>query len=303
MSIMSKLHIVIPVVEHELRTFSNNLKILLENIGQSNINQINIQIHVILQSKNPQVPLEILKYEELDNIKIKIHIVNFFSVSRARNYGIELIPKNKNNFIYLLDNDAIPGVSFFNMVNTCVTEDFPISAGRLIWKINDIKLMRKLTGKEHLCRKKSVYKNNNYFLGTYIIRGDLLENVRFNEKIGPADHTRIKSGEDVLFFYNLFNINNIKFIHVFNNSYVFHPPRPKDMSKQLLYAEGQGALYRHLLFSKKLTNLQRIGLIINFILFIGNSFFRVILCKPKSIAILRKRINGFINTDFQKYYK
>ncbi|MED0656408.1 hypothetical protein P4S75_03610 [Anoxybacillus ayderensis] len=298
---MSKLHIVIPVVEHEVINFSDNLKILLENIEQSNMNQRNVQIHVILQSKNPQVPVEIKKYEQLDNIKI--HMVNFFSVSKARNYGIELIPKNKNNFIYLLDNDAIPGISFFNMVNTCIAEDFPISTGRIIWEINNVKLIKKVTGKEHIHKKKSVYKNNNYFLGTYIIRGDLLENVRFNEKIGPANNTRIKAGEDVLFFYDLFSKNNIKFIHVFDNSYVFHPPRPKDMSKQLLYAEGQGALYRHLLFSKKLTKLQRIGLIINFILFIGNSFFRVILCKPKSIPILRKRFNGFFNSDFQKYYK
>jgi hypothetical protein len=296
----SNLHIVIPVVEHEIETFTNNLELLVENIKETIFGLINVQVYIILQSRFDTIPISIKQYEKHDFISV--YMVGFFSVSKARNYGIDLIPKSKQDFVYLLDSDALPGISFFEMIKRCSVEEIPVSVGRIIWERNNAELLKQKSDSVSDYKKKSVNRIINPLLWSYLIRADLLERVRFNEQIGPANFTRIKSGEDVIFFYELININNIKFIYYFNQGYVFHPPRPKDMSKQLLYAEGQGALYRFLFCTKKLTKYQKVHLFFKFILFVGNTFFRVVLFKPKSMTILIKRFNGLFNSNLQKYY-
>jgi hypothetical protein len=106
----------------------------------------------------------------------------------------------------------------------------------------------------------------------------------------------------MLFFYEVVKANRISCVIEFSGCSVFHPHRPSDLSKQLTYAKGQGALYRYLLCGMSLPWNACLGVGILFFLFIGNAFFRAITFRHNGFQILKNRLQGVLSRELQEYY-
>jgi hypothetical protein len=128
------------------------------------------------------------------------------------------------------------------------------------------------------------------YVWAYVFPVARIAQLRFDERLGPGRDTRFKCGEDVLFMHRYIGLNKVSEITV-GGSRVFHPPRPKDLSKQLLYAEGQGALYRFML---REGYMGRCRLIARFVLFIGNGLRYGLLGGRVGRQVLVGRVRGFV---------
>ena len=113
---------------------------------------------------------------------------------------------------------------------------------------------------------------------------------RFDEDYGPGENTKYKSGEDVLFIHEYFSCLEKFNILESNSLSIYHPPRDNDFKKHLLYARGQGRVFRVLISKEKSFRIW-----IDFSLFIANALFRCMLFKNNSFSILRERIAGFLD--------
>nr|AFH02826.1 glycosyltransferase [Providencia alcalifaciens] len=129
----------------------------------------------------------------------------------------------------------------------------------------------------------------NTYVGSYLLDINSIKDIRFNENFGPGEKTEYKSGEDVLFLNAYFNRNGIKKIKTCPSTFLFHPSRPTDYSKHLLYAKGQGRVFRLLL-----TEHFNYYYLYRFALFLSNGLLRCILCKKNSFTILKERLIGFL---------
>ncbi|AUY77095.1 hypothetical protein [Escherichia coli] len=129
----------------------------------------------------------------------------------------------------------------------------------------------------------------NSYVGGFLFRVSKIKELRFHLGFGPGKYTKCKSGEDVLFLFEYFERQNITLYPINRKIAVIHPPRPSDYSKHLLYAYGQGALFRFLVHKYK-----RMSLFYDLILFFGNALVRCLLFKKKSFQILYNRLKGFI---------
>lgn len=129
----------------------------------------------------------------------------------------------------------------------------------------------------------------NPYVWSYLLRVENINDIRFDTNYGPGANTLYKSGEDVIFLFDYFSKTNLVKVSGDKSVAVYHPPRPTDYSKHLLYAYGQGALFR-VLIKKHLS----FKLVIDCMLFFGNALFRCVLLKKNSFAILLNRLKGFI---------
>ena len=125
------------------------------------------------------------------------------------------------------------------------------------------------------------------YVWSYLFKVEKL-NIYFDETIGPGNKTHYKSGEYVLFLFSYFL--SIRSSEVKESNYLFvkHPPRPSDYSKHLLYAEGQGYLFRNLLF-----RYPSFRVVKGFLFFFANALFRTLIFRKNSLSILKLRLRGF----------
>lgn len=217
---------------------------------------------------------------------IYIGEIKKLGVSNARNLCIEKSIELKSDF--LLFHDA--------------TIYWPLNAARFIFKHRSAFETPKVNVIFNNPRSINIEKNGNDkgiilkadpmynpYVWSYLLRVKNINAIRFDTNYGPGANTRYKSGEDVIFLFDYFSDNRDIVIPSDKHVTIYHPPRPADFSKHLLYAYGQGALFRDL--CKKHLSFK---LIVDCVLFFGNAIFRCILLKKNSFSILLNRLKGFI---------
>lgn len=225
----------------------------------------------------------------LDEEWIVVENTQYMGVSNARNMCIDIALENSSKFIIFHDASihwsrsaaefvyANKEINATPCVKVLFADDFNIS-GDLKSKTNEV---------------LSEIKNNNpiynSFVWSYLFRLDAINLIRFNLSFGPGQYTKFKSGEDVLFLFEYFTVNRKIIVPKNGDCCVIHPPRPTDYSKHLLYAYGQGALFR-----KLLNKHYSIQLLADIMLFFGNAIFRCITFRKNAFPILIGRLKGFI---------
>ena len=280
------LGIVIPVIEEELENFYSNIKEIQLNFKLAQLESY--QIVVVLQSKN-NITLPCID-------KVGFEITSFYSVSNARNIGLDKL-ENKCSYIYLLDQDAIPSVEFLIEAKTNMGLKYDIWSGKINWvknKINKIK-----SSNEKNSYLKTFFIPYNSFLGCYFFKSELIkrDKIRFNDHLGPAENTYLKSGEDVLFLCDLLSKNKVQRYKFYPNLYINHPKRTTDNSKTILYLDGQAAIYKHLLFNNCMLFQIRLGSLIYLFLFMSNGFFKFLKGEEKGFFIFKRRLSSI----FKRY--
>lgn len=294
---LKTLNIILPAVESESEILKKNLPGLLERLERAGIPDF--RVFVIFQTKS-NVPTDLGgPYPP----QVKIIPVSFFSVSMARNLGLSMVPLEANHFVYFLDCDAAPSDGFLEMVKWVIESDTPFARGRVRW--GEEESGSPPSGSQGASPRRHVFpiwRVTENFLWTHIFRGDMLSGIRFNERIGPGT-TNLKTGEDTLYYCEIVKRNRITKFMDFPDCHVYHPERPADLSKELLYARAQGAMYRHLIFDLGLPRGAWIGIAFLFALFLGNALFRAVTFRRNGFEILKERLRGILDGDLQGYFK
>lgn len=227
------------------------------------------------------------RVHELSEDDVEIIHSPVFSVSRARNIGIEYA--RKNNFDYILFHDAslVFSPSFLRLARASMSlEDNVIVRGKMT------------ENKENLSRGNRGRKVSSYrvfrvmpypYTWLYLFPLREIETIRFNTEMGPGKNLFPNCGEDAMFLLDYFSVQAKKKVVVDHDALVFHPPRNADKSKQLGYARGQGRLYRILLRRKSLPY----HIYFCFIFFVVNSVRYAVLSGKTGRLIFRERWKGF----------
>lgn len=290
---MKGISFVTPVIEHDLNCFIDNIPLVLENLSVSNFNIV--EWIVVVQHKT-EISADVLN--ALKKFDINVLFTNFYSISRARNIGIREIRCSEENteVVCFLDADALPSVELLNFFSANINEGIPLVGGKIFWGgAEDIKLLnitRWCVNKNFSVPSPLVIFNT--FLGCYAFNKKLLlhSSVLFDETIGPAENTKLKTGEDVMFLLTFVNSLNLKKILYSPISKVFHPARESDNEKALVYAEGQAITYSNILKGSQIAIRFRLASFVYLFLFVINGFVKVFLRKKNSILILRARLNA-----------
>ena len=275
--------IVYTILPEEILKYKESISVSIANI-QANLKHDIFHLFVI-QGDAKNIPKE----WSLKNSKIMF--IENKGVSFSRNVGIIYALAEKFDYVLFHDSSLMMSAGFCSFLSLSIKNESNILSGEINWS------------------KPSDFSNSNVFdsvtsikpeimkrpyLGTYLIPLSLIGSLRFNEKIGPGEKTILKCGEDVQFLAKLFIQNNIQNLMHSSSAYVFHPARSGDNSKELLYARGQAALYRYLLAEK----IFHFGVLKYFLYFCLNGVLKVFLFQKKSLSILKKRVAGFISSDY-----
>lgn len=277
-----KLNIVTPIHECDLNIFLNQIhtiKLLFENSKFTDWYWvIVIQCVDINSTKN--------KIQPHHSTNIKFIFIEYFSVSLARNIGIEN-SKFLDGTLYLLDCDALPTINTLDFFYDIFIRGYKIAAVKLKWgvpnihPINNISLSYKCKGK--------IFSIFNSFLSCYMLDLDLINKnrIKFNENLGPGLNSKYKSGEDLIFLQDyLLHINtDIPFSQY---DFVFHPKRDSLNTKQLIYSEGQIAVAKYLFNNHYGYKIKFSSLFYLFLLFL-NSFKKIIFFENNSLKLLINR--------------
>jgi hypothetical protein len=295
---LKTLNIILPAIESESEVLKKNLARLIERLERAGIP--NYEVLVIFQMKS-KFPTDLGgPYPP----EVRIIPVSFYSVSRARNLGLSMVPLDTDHFVYFLDCDAVPSDGFLEMAKWVLDSDVPFARGRVFWREEESGLPPSgfpgISSRKHV---QPMWRVAKHYLWIHLIRGDMLSGIRFKERIGPGESTTLKSGEDMLYYYEIVKRNHLTKFMDFPDCHVYHPERPADLSKELLYARGQGAMYRHLIIDLGLPRGARIGLAFLFVLFLGNALFRVATFRRNGFGILKERLRGILYSDLQGYFK
>lgn len=281
-----KLLIVVPILYRE---WNDNVELLYKSL--SNFNKIfgeNVEILIVVQeSSDIEIQLELFRFQRFVNFELIFSKVE--NTSHARNIGIRKAKKLERDFILFHDASL-----YYNLVAVRFFAEQDASIATLP-SVN-ISFSAAEEASDFFSSSKTISKNiypiKDTFIWRYLFKvGNI--NEMFDINIGPGNNTVFKSGEDVLFFYHYLNVNCCYKSSVCRAGTVFHPPRPKDLSKHVLYASGQGYLFKLLISKLKVHGFkQRFVLYLYFCLFMGNSFFRVLTFQKSARKILILRLKG-----------
>jgi len=224
---------------------------------------------------------------------------NIKSTSHARNLGIDYISREKDRIdhVIFLDSDSFIDKRTWQYVfNIFHGQNRSIHEINVFWRDENSESLIQNKKKNIIAKKKWQSRMFRTYLWCLIIPTEFVitHKIKFNEKIGPGEKTRFKSGEDTLFLLNLFQKSDIHNVEVHSDLFVHHPARPIDNSKKLTYALGQGNLFRSL-FAQNKNWLFLIYLIFWFTLFVGNTLYMLISRKPNSLAIAKLRVKGLFS--------
>lgn len=274
------LGIITPVIEEEFVNYERNLRKVLHRLYLSNIESY--KIIVVLQSKNT------IKLPKIENVEFLT--TNFYSVSNARNLGL-IQKKYKFNYIYFLDQDALPSLEFLNITSKNMEQNYNVWLGKIDW-VDDTKSLKEQCIQED--KLSTFFLPYNTFLGCYIFKYELIKknNIFFNENLGPAENTYLKAGEDALFISEFFSKNKINWSTYYPRVYIEHPIREPDNYKTLLYLEGQAAVYKFMVRSNDTSNIIRLSAFVYLILYLMNGLFKFIKREPSAKKILIKRFKS-----------
>jgi len=287
------LGVVIPVIESELEGLYINLDRIQLNLELANIDDY--KIVVVLQTKD--INIQLREYN-----KTKFKVVSYYSVSQARNIGLNEISKEAD-YIYLLDQDATPSVEFFIQAKNNMSLGLSVWSGKINWIADR---MKNKGNQNNGNQNKGYYLSSffvplNTFLGCYIFKAALIRkySIRFNQNLGPAENTQLKTGEDVYFLCEFFSKNKIGRYIFYPKLQINHPERPRDNSKSILYLDGQVAIYKNLLLSHSMNFRIRMGAFLYLILFTFNGFLKFIRMEENGYFIFKKRLYSLFYNKYE----
>ena len=285
------LGIIIPVLEEELESFKENLYRLKNCLNQAQIEKY--QICVIVQTTN-QILLE-----ASNNVIYKK--VSYRSVSHARNIGLDALAF-KCEYLYFLDQDALPSLKLLKQAKENMNKKLDVWSGKIFWTSDTCNDCSYEDSNNILLN--SFFMPFNTFLGCYFFKSSLVSShgLIFNENLGPAEDTYLKSGEDILFICEFFSKNKIFYYLSYPNLKVLHPKRPSDNSKTLMYLDGQAAVAKHCVSSQELIFRIRLAWFVYFCLFIINGFKKFIFNEASGLFIFKARVRTLV-TRFDIYSK
>jgi len=279
-----KLLVVTPILYSELTSHVESLYISYNNLREA-FNGKCIFL-LVVQSKVVD-EVEWSKQQLESKLESEVVMVDFLNVSRARNLGIIKSKSYKCSHIIFHDCSlTFPLDSchfFYKYANGAVIPKLKVSFS------NEIDQLVQKTPADKKLAFDIIKINPIYdsYVWSFIFKVENLTTL-FDESIGLGSNTYYKSGEDVLFLFYYFSLANSyeslesKFLHV------NHPARSADFAKHLIYAEGQGYLFRNLLCT-----YPSLRLVKDLFLFFTNALFRVFMFKNNSFPILKLRLRGF----------
>jgi hypothetical protein len=281
---MSELVLVTPVTDAELSAYRETFAAVGEGLRVASVRAKRI---VVLQTRAAAANLDL---EFLRAPDVELVTTSGFSASAARNLGIARLRRGEDRYVCFLDADAVPSVGLLRSVRGRLQADSAILVGRVHWHDRGLP-----AGFEEATEPSRVPIGrlllSAYLCSTFLPVAQVLDAaVRFDESIGPGESTCLKSGEDVLFLTQLVVANDATHALRFD-ARAFHPSRPRDFSKHLAYAEGQGSLFVRLLRSPMRTSLKAV-VFASFGLFLGNALLRVLTFRRRSARILALRLRG-----------
>jgi hypothetical protein len=280
---MGALVLVTPVTDAELPAYREAFAAVGENLRRAAIRAKRI---VVLQTRGDAAALDLGFLRTPD---VELVTTSRFSASAARNLGIARLDRAAR-YVCFLDADAVPSVGLLRSVRERVPADAGILVGRPHWHEGPTP-----AGFHEPTEPVSVPIGRlllaAYLWSTFLPVALVLDSgARFDESIGPGEGTRLKSGEDVLFLAQVVVANDVtRALRL--DSRTFHPARPRDFSKHLAYAEGQGSLFVRLLRSRMRRSLKA-AVLASFGLFLGNGLVRVLTFRKRSVVILGLRVRG-----------
>lgn len=243
--------------------------------------QRNVLVLVVLQGNedekisSPDLPDYLCLFE-----------IDFMGVSNARNLCLKLAKEIGAEFI--LFHDA----SIFWPKNSAEFISSNRSASpKVKVRFSDLSIeVARRQRQAFYGYQKKVNPIYDTYVWSYLLKVSDVARLKFNEEFGPGQNTRFKSGEDVLFLFDY--LQEVKCRHVLeaDDCYVFHPKRATSYDKHLIYASGQGKIFRVLLAKYPSFLLYR-----DLILFFCNAIMRCLLGKPNSFRILKHRLIGFFD--------
>ncbi|HIF9331026.1 TPA: hypothetical protein ACX6RL_003339 [Photobacterium damselae] len=219
-----------------------------------------------------------------EEIDYYVEYESFLGVSNARNLCIKKAVDIDAKYILFHDasicwtNDAADYIYIYKNKTPKVNISFS----------NDIKEFYNfiLNG-----RKRKVNPIYDAYIWSYLFKLEDVSNLKFDLNFGPGQSTYYKSGEDVLFLFDVFNRRKSYDVYESNKKVIiYHPPRDTNLSKHLIYAKGQGKIFQILL-----SRYFSLFILKDIILFFGNAIFRCLLLKKNSFKILLQRVSGFFS--------
>jgi hypothetical protein len=282
---MSELVLVTPVTDAELSAYREAFAAVGENLRRAAVPALRI---VVVQTRRAAGNLDL---EFLRAPDVEVVTTSRFSASAARNFGIARLDRDAHRYVCFLDADAVPSVGLLRAVRGRLHEDAGILVGRPCWHEGPPPAGSSdgepASARVPIARVPlSAYLWTTFFPVAHVCGS----RARFDESIGPGQGTRLKSGEDVLFFVRVVIANDVTHALRFD-AHTFHPARPPDFSKHLAYAEGQGSLFVRLLKTRMRRSL-KVAVLASFGLFLANGLVRVLTFRRRSALILGLRLRG-----------
>lgn len=223
---------------------------------------------------------------DFGNINIEVKYESFLGISNARNLCIEKATDLKLQFV--LFHDA-------SIYWTKIAAEFIFKNRDLTPKVNIYfsDNIKEVYNSDYNMNGEGRKVNPIYdaYIWSYLFKLEDVSKLKFNLNFGPGQRTHYKSGEDVLFLFDVFDRRKSYNIYESDKKItIYHPPREKNLSKHLLYAKGQGKIFQILL-----TRYLSFFILKDIILFFGNAIFRCLLLKKNSFKILLQRVSGFFS--------
>jgi hypothetical protein len=149
-------------------------------------------------------------------------------------------------------------------------------------------------GSSYATRMAKINRRTTQYVWTYCFPVATLTTF-FDERFGPGEDTCYNCGEDALFLRAYLAANRARRVLELAAVGVVHPPRPRDYSKHLDYAYGQGKLYQ-----LKLRSDPGPAMFMYVAAFFGNALLRALLLRRHALQILRARVAGFLDAGWDE---
>ena len=283
--------VVLTLRQSELADFESSLTQSLTNLRAEGSQFLHF--YCVVQSESGKVTLP---STWTNDEKISVQVVAPQSVSASRNLGIEYAIERRATHILFHDASTVCTPSFVKAIRHHLsTSQNTLFLGRLVWTIENPSIISNPSGSESV--KSPIELLAHTYVGAYLFETTNIGTLRFKAEVGPGSKSPIAAGEDVHFLSRYFQKNELKELTYYPHAIVTHPERPKDGSKQLTYAHGQGALYRYFLHKR----LFSYGIGKYLALFAVNSALYLIPFRPQSFAIFRARVTGFFSNDYLRF--
>lgn len=279
---MKRLIVQVSITENDFPLYKETLLASLKKI--LNLVEVDVRVFVVYQYTNIAKPDEVL----FADTRVTLFSTMNFGVSLARNTGLKYARENDADYIVFHDASILFSSNYIKFINLVIAENISVAKGPLYWG-------GEKNSKDNaaiILTKKKINPIFDTCVCSYIFKLSALNQLAFNELVGPGEKTLMSAGEDVVFLYRLFGGRIPIALDYCDDATVYHPPRPSDNSKHLAYAESQGTLVRWMVCENKLN----FAVATYFFAFFGNAIIRFILRKPAADEMLARRWRGFLDT-------